>query len=212
MINWGDKMIYTNEIIKKKYEKKLIIKRLLKIVYVPIIAGIILITILAGYKKYVKHENNISILGFRQYVIATGSMEPEYNIGDLIVIRETTKEEIKIGDVINYISENGRDTITHRVVDIIEKDGQNYYKTKGDNNNSEDSELVKYSQVKGKLVFKISKLGTVITKMFTGTGITILFAVIILSYIRDKNKEEKIIARENARKLYNVPKYEENDS
>lgn len=205
-------MIYTNDIIKKKYEKKLIIKRLLKIVYVPIIAGIILITILAGYKKYVKHENNISILGFRQYVVATGSMEPEYNIGDLIVIRETTKEEIKIGDVINYISETGIDTITHRVVDIIQKDGQTYYKTKGDNNNSVDPELVNYSQVKGILVFKISKLGTVITKMFTGTGITILFAVIILSYIRDKNKEEKIIARENARKLYNVPKYEENDS
>lgn len=205
-------MIYTNEIIKKKYEKKLIIKRLLKIVYVPIIAGIILITILAGYKKCVKHENNISILGFRQYVVATGSMEPEYNIGDLIVIRETTKEEIKIGDVINYISETGIDTITHRVVDIIQKDGQTYYKTKGDNNNSVDPELVNYSQVKGILVFKISKLGTVITKMFTGTGISILFAVIILSYIRDKNKEEKIIARENARKLYNVPKYEENDS
>ena len=205
-------MIYTNEIIKKKYEKKLIIKRLLKIVYVPIIAGIILITILAGYKKCVKHENNISILGFRQYVVATGSMEPEYNIGDLIVIRETTKEEIKIGDVINYISETGIDTITHRVVDIIQKDGQTYYKTKGDNNNSVDPELVNYSQVKGILVFKISKLGTVITKMFTGTGITILFAVIILSYIRDKNKEEKIIARENARKLYNVPKYEENDT
>ena len=205
-------MIYTNEIIKKKYEKKLIIKRLLKIVYVPIIAGIILITILAGYKKCVKHENNISILGFRQYVVATGSMEPEYNIGDLIVIRETTKEEIKIGDVINYISETGIDTITHRVVDIIQEDGQTYYKTKGDNNNSVDPELVNYSQVKGILVFKISKLGTVITKMFTGTGITILFAIIILSYIRDKNKEEKIISRENARKLYNVPKYEENDS
>ena len=205
-------MIYTNEIIKKKYEKKLIIKRLLKIVYVPIIAGIILITILAGYKKCVKHENNISILGFRQYVVATGSMEPEYNIGDVIIIREKPEEKIKIGDIINYTSENGIDTITHRVVDIIEKDGQNYYKTKGDNNNSEDSELVDYSQVKGTLVFKISKLGTVITKMFTGTGITILFAVIILSYIRDKNKEEKIIARENARKLYNVPKYEENDS
>ena len=205
-------MIYTNEIIKKKYEKKLIIKRLLKIVYVPIIAGIILITILAGYKKYVKHENNISILGFRQYVVATGSMEPEYNIGDVIIIREKPEEEIKIGDIINYTSENGIDTITHRVVDIIEKDGQTYYKTKGDNNNSVDPELVNYSQVKGILVFKISKLGTVITKMFTGTGITILFAVIILSYIRDKNKEEKIISRENARKLYNVPKYEENDS
>ena len=48
---------------------------------------------------------------------------------------------------------------------LIQKDGQTYYKTKGDNNNSVDPELVNYSQVKGILVFKISKLGTVITKM-----------------------------------------------
>jgi len=205
-------MIYTNEIIKKKYEKKLIIKRLLKIVYVPIIAGIILITILAGYKKYVKHENDISILGFRQYVVATGSMEPQYNVGDMIIIKEAPEENIKIGDVISYTPVNGIDTITHRVVDVIKENGQTYYQTKGDNNNSEDQELVNYSQVKGKLVFKISKLGTIITRMLTGTGITILFAIIILSYLRDRNKEEKIIARENARKLYNAPKYKENDS
>ena len=49
------------------------------------------------------------------------------------------------------------------------------------------------------------------TKLITETGITIIFAIIILSYLRDKNKEEKIIARENARKIYNVPKYKEND-
>ena len=190
----------------------MVLKKFFRILHIPIITAIVLLVIYMGYMKYVKHENNISILGFRQYIVATGSMEPKYNVGDLIIIKETPEEEIKIGDIINYISENGADTITHRVTDIIEKDGQTYYQTKGDNNNTEDPELVKYRQVKGKLVFKISKLGTIITNLLTGTGIAILFVVILLSYLRDKNKEEKIIARENARKLFNVPKYEEKDS
>ena len=205
-------MIYTNEVIKKKNAKKMVLKKFFRILHIPIITVIVLLVIYMGYMKYVKHENNISILGFRQYIVATGSMEPKYNVGDLIIIRESPEEEIKIGDIINYISENGTDTITHRVTDIIEKDGQTYYQTKGDNNNTEDPELVKYRQVKGKLVFKISKLGTIITNLLTGTGIAILFVVILLSYLRDKNKEEKIIEKENERKLYNVPKYEENDS
>ncbi len=204
-------MIYTNEIIKKKYEKKLIIKRLLKIIYVPIIASIVLITMLAGYKKYVKHENNISILGFRQYIVATSSMEPQYKIGDLIIIKETPKEQIKVGDVINFFAENGVDTITHRVTHVEKENGQTFFKTKGDNNNSEDSELINSNQVQGVIVFKISKVGTMMTKILTETGISILFVFIIISYIRDKNKDEKRLVRENARKLYNVPKYEENE-
>ena len=204
-------MIYTNEIIKKKYERKLIIKRLLKIIYVPIIASIVLITMLAGYKKYVKHENNISILGFRQYIVATSSMEPQYKIGDLIIIKETPKEQIKVGDVINFFAENGVDTITHRVTHVVNENGQIFFKTKGDNNNSEDSELINSNQVQGVIVFKISKVGTIMTRILTETGISILFVFIIISYIRDKNKDEKRLVRENARKLYNVPKYEENE-
>ena len=39
-----------------------------------------------------------------------------------------------------------------------------------------------------------------------------LIIIIIFSSLSCENKEEKIISRENARKLYNVPKYEENDS
>ena len=205
-------MIYTNEMIKQKNNQKEKRHKIRKIIFFPIIIATLALVFYIGYLKVIKKENDINILGYRQYIVTTGSMEPEYNVGDMIIIRETPAEEIKIGDIINYISENGIDTITHRVVDIVKKDGQTYYKTKGDNNNGEDTELVSYSQVKGTLVFKISKLGTIMAKLLTGTGITILFAIIILSYLRDKNKEEKITARENARKLYNVPKYEENDS
>lgn len=48
--------------------------------------------------------------------------------------------------------------------------------------------------------------------MLTENGIIIILAFIILLYLRDEKKEEKRIARENARKIYNVPKYEEKDS
>lgn len=204
-------MIYTNEMIKERNNQKEKRRKIFKIISFPFIILILLLVFYAGYIKYIKKEKDINILGFRQYIVATGSMEPQYNIGDLIIIKETPKEKIQVGDVINYISKNGIDTITHRVVEILEKDGQTYYRTKGDNNNGEDQELVSFNQVHGVIMFKINKLGTIITKMVTGTGIIIIFAFIILSYLKDEEKEEKRIARENARKMYNVPKYEEND-
>lgn len=205
-------MIYTDKIIKQRNNQKEKRRKIFKIISFPFVIIILLLVFYAGYMKYIKKENDINILGFRQYMVDTGSMEPQYSVGDLIIIKETQKEKIQVGDVINYTSENGIDTITHRVVEILEKDGEIYYKTKGDNNNEEDSDLVNFNQVQGVLVFKISKLGTIIKKMLTENGIIIILAFIILLYLRDEKKEEKRIARENARKIYNVPKYEEKDS
>lgn len=205
-------MIYTDKIIKQRNNQKEKRRKIFKIISFPFVIIIVLLVFYAGYLKYIKKENDINILGFRQYMVDTGSMEPQYSIGDLIIIKETPKEKIQVGDVINYTSANGIDTITHRVVEILEKDGEIYYKTKGDNNNEEDPDLVNFNQVQGVLVFKISKLGTIIKKMLTENGIIIILAFIILLYLRDEKKEEKRIARENARKIYNVPKYEEKDS
>ena len=105
----------------------------------------------------------------------------------------------------------GKDTITHRITEIDEENGKKLYKTKGDNNNTEDKELVQTNQIKGILLFKISKLGTIITKFITGSGIIVLCILIILSYLRSSSKEQKRISREDARKLYNIPKYEKED-
>lgn len=205
-------MIYTDKMIKQRNNQKEKRSKIFKIISFPFVIIILLLVFYAGYLKYIKKENDINILGFRQYMVDTGSMEPGYSVGDLIIIKETPKEKIQVGDVINYTSANGIDTITHRVVEILEKDGETYYKTKGDNNNEEDPDLVNFNQVQGVLVFKISKLGTIIKKMLTENGIIIILAFIILLYLRDEKKEEKRIARENARKIYNVPKYEEKDS
>ena len=204
-------MIYTNEIIKKKNLKKAKRQKIFRIISFPFVILIIALVLYAGYMKYIKHEKDISVLGFRIYIVITGSMQPNYNIGDMIIVKETSKENIRVGDVINFIPENGKDTITHRIIEITEKDGETLYRTKGDNNSGEDG-LINYNQVQGVLVFKISKLGTIITNILTGTGIAIIFILVIFSYLRESKKEEKRIAREESRKLYNIPKYEKEDT
>ena len=56
-------MIYTTEIIKKKKSNSNKIRSVLKIIFFPFTAAILLLILYAGYMKFVKHEENINILG-----------------------------------------------------------------------------------------------------------------------------------------------------
>lgn len=205
-------MLYTNENIKKKLNNKEKRRKILKIIIAPFIIAFLILISYIGYLKYIKKTNDINLFGYRQYMVLTGSMEPNYNIGDLIVIKEKPQEDIKVGDIVNYVTDNGKDTITHRVIEIVEQNGQIMYKTKGDNNSSSDPNLVNYSQIQGTIVFKINKLGAIITEFLTGVGIFVIAMLIVISYIHSSRKEEKRIAREDARRLYNIPKYEKEEN
>lgn len=95
-------------------------------------------------------------------VIATGSMEPMIKPGDVILVKKIVDMEginsLKADDVIQF----RRDSIliSHRIIDIRndEKEGIRF-KTKGDNNSSPDTELVKPEDVKGTIVFTVPKIG-----------------------------------------------------
>lgn len=204
--------IYTNEMIKEKYARKNRKKKIIRIITTPVVVLILLLAIYTGYFKFIKKSNNISFFGYKQYIVMTGSMEPSYNIGDLIFEKEIAKEDIKLNDVITYSLENGQDTVTHRVVDIIEENGETYYQFKGDNNNSPDPDLVTYKQIQGKVIYKINKLGSLIAEFVSGTGVILILIIFILSYMKTNRKEERRIAREDARSRYNKPKYIDDDS
>lgn len=99
------------------------------------------------------------MLGFRPSIISSGSMTPTLQVGDVIITVEASPNDIKIGDIIQYSGEN--EIIAHRVVDIQQQGGTQYFITKGDDNNAPDPEPVSPSQVIGKTVFTIPKLGWV---------------------------------------------------
>lgn len=94
-------------------------------------------------------------------VIATGSMEPMIKPGDVILVNKITDasqvKELKNGDVIQFQRDDI--LITHRIIDVLEVEGQTVYETKGDNNSGKDQRLVEQQEVKGTLAGIIPKIG-----------------------------------------------------
>ncbi len=68
------------------------------------------------------------VLGYRLYVITTGSMEPEISVGDVIVGKKfELGDKLAVNDVVTYIGEVGElagKTITHKIIKI-EGSGEN---------------------------------------------------------------------------------------
>ncbi len=91
------------------------------------------------------------ICGVSILQITSGSMKNELKIGDIVLIKESN--EYKENDIITYNVDNEY-LVTHR---IIKKNGNNYI-TKGDNNNTIDSIIVKEENIEGKVIYKFKLL------------------------------------------------------
>lgn len=99
----------------------------------------------------------IGIFPIKPVAIASGSMEPELYIGDIVIIEKCNANDIVEGDIIEYQMEGY--TVIHRVVEKRQVKGEYYFKTKGDNNKEPDKEEVTEEQLIGKVIFKIRYLG-----------------------------------------------------
>lgn len=90
-------------------------------------------------------------------VIATGSMKPLIDPGDLVLVKKIKSSEVKVGDVIKFKSDNIY--IFHRIISINTDGEQTKYQTKGDNNSTADRELVSPENIKGKVIKVVPKIG-----------------------------------------------------
>jgi signal peptidase len=98
----------------------------------------------------------VSVGGYSLFQVATGSMEPEYSVGTLLVVKKTPIEEIQIGDIVNFRSRDAGmldQMITHRVIGIHKGvDGSVYLETKGDANPQRDANYVSQDNLIGKVI------------------------------------------------------------
>ncbi len=139
--------------------KKLLKNKTFQIIYT--IIKIFVVAMLSIYLLFVivqRFTNNSSILGYRVFTIATGSMEPVYNINDVILVKDTDPSTLKKGDDIAYLG--NRDAVkglivTHRIIRIETfNDGKVHYTLKGVNNKYEDPSITA-DQILGKVVGKL---------------------------------------------------------
>ena len=89
-------------------------------------------------------EDVPNVAGTLPLIVLTDSMYPVIESGDLIICRTEEPENIQVGDVIAFFDPagNGSSIVTHRVVEVTEQNGEIAWRTKGDNNNTEDRLLV----------------------------------------------------------------------
>ena len=100
-------------------------------------------------------DNRKSFLGYRIFNVASGSMEPEYAVGDILIAKKKDPSTIKVGDNIVYLgnkSDYKGKIITHAVIAIDENDNGEYlFHTKGKANTIEDP-VVHQNQLYGVVV------------------------------------------------------------
>ncbi len=98
---------------------------------------------------------NKSIMGYRLFVVATGSMEGVYDINDVIAVRNYDANKLKIGDDVAYRGNRQGFKgilVTHRIISIEEgSNGKRTFVTKGVQAPTADPSITE-DQILGKVV------------------------------------------------------------
>lgn len=171
----------TKEKDSSKIHKVLtIVGTVLCIILIPIlIINIVLIT-----KSFTNEEEVPNIGGITPLIVLTDSMVPEIYSGDLIITDVEEAKNIKVNDVISFFDPagNGTSVVTHRVVEIIEENGKLSFRTRGDNNNTDDKMLVPESKLIGVYKMRIPGAGNVALFMQSTAGfiICVVLPIILL--------------------------------
>ena len=143
----------------KKIKENKVLKLIWNILYTIMFIFVVLMLLIVVLQRV--SNNTITIGGFRMFSVATGSMVPVYNVGDILISKEIDAEDIKVGDDLVYLGKKGTfagKIVTHRV-NSIEKQEDGNYKiiTQGVANNVADPEIDQ-TQVLGKVMCEIGIL------------------------------------------------------
>ena len=133
------------------------------------------------------------VMGYQVYTVISGSMEPNFRVGDLLYVKEVPAGEIRVGDAITFVQNEQLVVATHRVV-RIDAEKQLFY-TKGDANEIEDGPPVHFRNLIGRAEFSIPLLGYVsdFVQNPPGMYITIVAGavLIILVFLPDMLQKKK---------------------
>ena len=164
-------------------KKKQLIFRLILFIIISAILGVGIYTMNA---KMLMNDMMPMPFGFGMGVVISGSMEPELSVDDVIFV--VKDKSIELDDVVVYQSKGI--LVVHKVVKI-END---QITTRGTANDTDD-EPISISDIKGRVLFSIGSMGTIINVIRTPfVAIAILLLAVFLlykSYQAEANKKDE---------------------
>lgn len=171
------------------------------IVLCVILLPILIMNVSMIIQSYINKDEVPSIGSVVPMIVLTDSMDPEIKGGDLILCEKVDATEIQERDIISFFDPagNGSSVVTHRVIGIIEQDGKLFFRTKGDNNNTEDRLVVPAENLVGRYKLRLPAIGHVAMFMSTTAGLIICVIVpmvLLVGYdllrrrLYEKNKQD----------------------
>lgn len=169
-----------------------------------IIACIILVPVLilnlyVMFQAKTNEDKVPSVFGYKPFIVLSGSMETKIHKGDLILTKIVNPETLKVDDIIAFRDSENTVT-THRIVDIVVEDGITYFITKGDQNNTQDRNLVEFDDVEGIYIARIPSLGAIMDKLSEpGTIVVVIVgitAIFVIGFLISSKKQQDLERRE----------------
>ena len=107
--------------LEKHEDIKFVINLLIYILYI-IIIPIIIYDMFLIIQTIMNPNDTPDFFGYKTFSIITGSMEPTINVNDIVIVKKAGINSIQKNDIIILRIEN--ETITHRIINITNKDGR----------------------------------------------------------------------------------------
>ena len=171
-----------------------------------IIITLVLISVLLSGYFILKNKASgdvPNVLGYKLYVVLSGSMEKAIPTGSLVAVQKTDIKKLVSGDVITFNQIDNSKTVTHRIVKIENIDGILNFTTKGDANDTNDIGIVKSDNIIGKFKFSIPFAGSVLQFVKTKNGILVLLIIpgILLFLIESKKLFKNVSEYERKKEI-----------
>lgn len=123
-------------------------------------------------KRLVYKEDLPSLFGYSIVTVLSGSMEPEFSPGDMLLIK--AQKDYAVGDIVTY--EDQSSYVTHR---IIEED-QDSCLTKGDANNAPDGKRISKENIYGAVHLVIPGVGNLVLFLKSPFGILVMIIIFLV--------------------------------
>lgn len=151
-------------------------KILYYVLFLVIVLPFLIFNLTLIIKSKLYPDKIADFMGYKPFIVMSGSMETTINIGDLVIVKKVNLSSIHTGDIIAF--KNGNIVISHRVKEVINDSGIYKFKTKGDNNNVADDFIVSSDAIEGIFVNKIPGLGSIL--LFLGKPIGLLMVILVI--------------------------------
>ena len=118
------------------------------------------------------------IAPYETYFVKSGSMEPTFARGDLIVLGKVDASDIHKGDIITFERPDTHGTlVTHRVVGVETVNGVRQFETKGDANPAPDAWRVPITGKAWRYRFRVPKIGYLFSWLSTTVVRIVMLAI-----------------------------------